>query len=164
MHPVWKRRVEATIPLTKCVKRGLHDFVEGFPEQGVFTRHQDIGYLQAMSVLKIPVGKVAIETVTYKKYPGNSLETQADKFRSDPDKDVKSDEELGDQYPVRIALIRRQMMHLTEKAKDLVAGNCLVLYSYFSLGFYFLFIFIYIFISVLFLLFIFPLYPFFGNK
>ena len=80
-----------------------------------------------MSVLKIPVGKVAIETVTYKKYPGNSLETQADKFRSDPDKDVKSDEELGDQYPVRIALIRRQMMHLTEKAKDLVAGNCLFL-------------------------------------
>lgn len=115
IHPDWKRRVEGTIPLTKCIKRKVHEFIEGFPEQGVFTRHQDIGYLQALSGMKVPYGKLKVVTTVYKRYPGNSLDTQMKKFQSDPQEKQKSDEEKTEEYPIRMMIIQDHINHVSAK-------------------------------------------------
>lgn len=55
IHPKWKEKVEGTIPLTRCLWRKVHEFMEGYPEQGVFTRHQDVGYLLAFAATGAPM-------------------------------------------------------------------------------------------------------------
>lgn len=59
IHPRWKEKVEGTIPLTRCLWRKVHDFIEGYPEQGVFTRHQDVGYLLAYAASGAPMAIAA---------------------------------------------------------------------------------------------------------
>jgi hypothetical protein len=59
IHPRWKEKVEGTIPHTRALWRKAHDFVEGYPEQGVFTRHQDVGYLLAFAASNAPMAVVS---------------------------------------------------------------------------------------------------------
>lgn len=55
IHPRWKEKVEGTIPHTRALWRKVHYFIEGYPEQGVFTRHQDVGYLLAFTATNAPL-------------------------------------------------------------------------------------------------------------
>jgi len=59
IHPRWKEKVEGTIPLTRAIWRKVHNFIEGYPEQGVFTRHQDVGYLLAYAATNAPMAVVS---------------------------------------------------------------------------------------------------------
>jgi hypothetical protein len=49
--------------------RKVHSFIEGYPEQGVFTRHQDVGYLLAYAATNAPMAVVS--EVPY-SFPSNA--------------------------------------------------------------------------------------------
>ncbi|KAL6075493.1 putative teichuronic acid biosynthesis glycosyltransferase TuaG, variant 2 [Balamuthia mandrillaris] len=57
--PEWKQQIESMIPHNRCLFRKLFEFVEGFPEQAVFAKHEDMAFLQVMVYsAKIPVAQV----------------------------------------------------------------------------------------------------------
>ena len=106
------------------MKRKVHELIEGFPEQGIFTRHQDVGYLHSFSASRIPYGRVKRATVAYRRYPGNSLDKQMKKFQTDPAiENIKSEEELGEDYIVRRMLMKRHCAHVLKKATEIARGN-----------------------------------------
>ncbi len=66
LHPEWKTKIEGTIPMTRCLWRKFHDFIEGFPEQAVFTRHQDVGYLFSIGAVNPAMASLKlVATFTY---------------------------------------------------------------------------------------------------
>jgi tetratricopeptide (TPR) repeat protein len=85
IHPDWQARIENSLPLNVCVRRGCHELVGGFPEGKAFKilRCEDVVYRSLLS--RFFVGhKIERETVHYFRYPGNALDRQMEKFSSPP--------------------------------------------------------------------------------
>ncbi|KAL6051578.1 Glucosyl transferase [Balamuthia mandrillaris] len=123
LHPEWKPRIESTLPHNRCILRKLHEFVEGFPEQGVFNRHNDVGYIVGLQMLQIPLAKVDQETITYKIYPGNSLDKQRNVFLKHPSEAPISEEEKTPEFAVRVSNLWNHVHHLQRKLEALVEGR-----------------------------------------
>jgi glycosyltransferase involved in cell wall biosynthesis len=94
VHPDWKERIENSLVINLCVRRSCHDFIGGFPDYHLVTRHsdefrhcldvfykiEDIYYNQALHTL-FRGARMSQETVEYRRHPGNSYDRQYEKFR-----------------------------------------------------------------------------------
>ncbi|KAL6075492.1 putative teichuronic acid biosynthesis glycosyltransferase TuaG [Balamuthia mandrillaris] len=122
--PEWKQQIESMIPHNRCLFRKLFEFVEGFPEQAVFAKHEDMAFLQVMVYsAKIPVAQLSKETVTYQLYPGNSLDRARERLVRPMSESPPSEESLAEDRPVRLALIKHHIVHLQQKAQRHLAES-----------------------------------------
>ncbi|KAL6050817.1 Poly-beta-1,6-N-acetyl-D-glucosamine synthase [Balamuthia mandrillaris] len=122
--PEWKQQIESMIPHNRCLFRKLFEFVEGFPEQAVFAKHEDMAFLQVMVYsAKIPVAQLSKETVTYQLYPGNSLDRARERLVRPMSESPPSEESLAEDRPVRLALVKHHIVHLQQKAQRHLAGE-----------------------------------------
>jgi tetratricopeptide (TPR) repeat protein len=97
VHPGWRQRIEHSLVLNLCLRRGCHDAVGGFPdyhlcrreadrlcpEADIFYKKEDQFYNEAVTRLFRGVALHA-ETVEYRRHPGNSYDRQYEKFRRPP--------------------------------------------------------------------------------
>lgn len=81
IHPDWKAGLENTLCQNRCIRRELHEFIEGFPEDQVFRAAYEDAVYDAWACAFAPVVKVPWETVVYRRYPGNSFDRQLAKFQ-----------------------------------------------------------------------------------
>ncbi|KAL6066128.1 Glycosyl transferase [Balamuthia mandrillaris] len=123
IHPDWKERIRATIPQNKCLYRNFHDFVEGFPEQEVYRRYDDYGYVRTMGLFRTEVFKLDRETVTYKFYPGNSLDKQRKRFEVALEEAGLYEEANTAEDIVRESLLFSHGIHLRDKALAIKQGK-----------------------------------------
>ncbi|KAL6054074.1 N-acetylgalactosaminyl-diphosphoundecaprenol glucuronosyltransferase [Balamuthia mandrillaris] len=125
IHPDWKERIRATIPQNKCLYRNFHDFVEGFPEQEVYRRYDDYGYVRTMALFRTEVFKLDRETVTYKFYPGNSLDKQRKRFEVALEEAGLYEEANTAEDMVRESLLFSHGLHLRDKALAIKQGRAI---------------------------------------
>ncbi|WP_019503038.1 glycosyltransferase [Pseudanabaena sp. PCC 6802] len=85
IHPQWTKAIRNSIPLNLCVRRECHEFIEGFPEDEIYTKvgTEDLTYQVALSTF-YKIDKIDIDTVEYVRYPGNNLDKQLAKFKLPP--------------------------------------------------------------------------------
>ncbi|KAL6054073.1 Class I SAM-dependent methyltransferase [Balamuthia mandrillaris] len=104
--------------------RKYHEFVEGFPEQIVFRKYEDAGWVKAMAALGGSTWRMDRETVTYRFFPGNSLERQRERFTA-PWGSIGRDHDFTNSVEgyLRIGLLRAQVRHLKTKAEAALQGR-----------------------------------------
>ncbi|NJL84693.1 MAG: glycosyltransferase family 2 protein [Chloroflexaceae bacterium] len=87
LHPEWQRRVEWSIPLNLCLRREVHAFLGGFPEENAFREcsygTEDSAYSQWLHQF-FQVVTLPIATVEHFRYPGNHLDKQLARFQHPP--------------------------------------------------------------------------------
>ncbi|KAL6054058.1 Tetratricopeptide repeat protein [Balamuthia mandrillaris] len=126
IHPTWKRIIGNTIPHNRCLYRSFHDFVEGFPEQPFFDQLEDVAYsyfTSAAPLYRFYFLKVNKETMTYKFYPGNTLDRNKERYRVAPELTPPSPEENQLEHSGRYALTAMHYNHLKDKAAALSSGG-----------------------------------------
>ncbi|KAL6059788.1 N-acetylgalactosaminyl-diphosphoundecaprenol glucuronosyltransferase [Balamuthia mandrillaris] len=117
------QQITECLPQNKCLFRNYHDFVEGFPEQMVFYKYNDIGYLKALGALHPLTKSHSAKTVTYKLYPGNSLDKQRDRFTAPLGTVQKHEDAHSPEGLLRDILAATHVQHLQEKADALRQGR-----------------------------------------
>ncbi|KAL6068153.1 Tetratricopeptide repeat protein [Balamuthia mandrillaris] len=118
-----QQQIMACLPQNKCLFRNYHDFVEGFPEQMVFYKYNDIGYVKALGALHPLTRSHSAETVTYKLYPGNSLDKHRDRFTAPLGTVQKHEDAHSPEGLLRDILAATHVQHLQEKADALRQGR-----------------------------------------
>lgn len=87
LHPHWQRALENSIPLNLCVRREVHEFIGGFPEEVVFREFkygtEDLAYATWMQPF-CHQARLERKTVEYIRYPGSYFERQLAKFQAPP--------------------------------------------------------------------------------
>ncbi|MDS3862002.1 glycosyltransferase family A protein [Thermosynechococcaceae cyanobacterium BACA0444] len=87
LHPHWQKALENSIPLNLCVRREVHEFIGGFPEDAVFREFkygtEDIAYTTWMQPF-CHQAHLERKTVEYIRYPGSYFERQLAKFQAAP--------------------------------------------------------------------------------
>ena len=85
IHPAWQQGIENSLPLNLCVRRGCHEFLEGFPEHPIYKQigGEDSAYYRYLREF-FKIAYVNLVTVQYIRYPGNSLDRQMPKFSQPP--------------------------------------------------------------------------------
>lgn len=87
LHPHWQKALENSIPLNLCVRRDVHEFIGGFPEDAVFREFkygtEDIAYATWMQPF-CHQAHLERKTVEYIRYPGSYFERQLAKFQAAP--------------------------------------------------------------------------------
>ncbi len=87
LHPHWQKALENTIPLNLCVRRELHDFIGGFPEDPIFREFEygteDLAYATWLQPF-CHQAWIDRKTVEYVCYPGSHFERQLAKFQAPP--------------------------------------------------------------------------------
>ncbi|KAL6066145.1 Glycosyltransferase [Balamuthia mandrillaris] len=121
IHPTWKQIIENTIPHNRCLYRTFHEFVEGFPEQPFFSQLEDVAYSYFISAA--PLYRVQKETMTYKFYPGNTLDRNKEQYTVAPELTPPSPEENQLEHSGRYALTAMHYYHLIDKAAALSSGG-----------------------------------------
>ena len=126
IHPRWKARIENTSPMSKSIYRKLYWLIEGFPEQPFFQRHEDFAWA-TMLIEHAHMSTMSIDTSIYVRYVNNSLDKQADKFRKDPNLEIKQLQAKGmddvEEMEAREVLIKTHLEHLKEKITSLREGR-----------------------------------------
>jgi tetratricopeptide (TPR) repeat protein len=121
LHPYWKSAIENTIPQNLCVRRSVHEFVEGFPESAVYRKIcvEDVTYdLWIYKFFK--THKVNVETVEYIRYPGNSFDRQLKKFQTDPQQwQENTPPETQQLHQIRHKVEQDRIAYLLEKFKKI---------------------------------------------
>jgi glycosyltransferase involved in cell wall biosynthesis len=87
LHPHWQQALENTLVLNLCVRRELHQFVQGFPEDQVFKTFpyggEDLAYATWLQQF-CHLARVDQTTVEYRRYPGSQFDRQLGKFQAAP--------------------------------------------------------------------------------
>ncbi|AFY61764.1 glycosyl transferase [Synechococcus sp. PCC 6312] len=87
LHPHWQKALENSIPLNLCVRREVHEFIGGFPEDAVFRDFkygtEDIAYATWLQPF-CHQARLGRKTVEYIRYPGSYFERQLAKFQAPP--------------------------------------------------------------------------------
>ena len=85
LHPDWHQGLEATMVQNQGIRRSLHEFIGGFPEDDCFrSGGEDLAYARWAGTF----GRrhhLAIDTVEYCRYPGSYFDRQLEKFQQPPD-------------------------------------------------------------------------------
>lgn len=86
IHPHWKDAIANSIPSNLVLRRACHEFVEGFPEHGIYRQvgREDTAYMRWLGKF-FQILRADIETVEYLRYPGNSFDRQLKKFQTPPE-------------------------------------------------------------------------------
>jgi glycosyltransferase involved in cell wall biosynthesis len=120
--PHWKAAVENTIPQNLCLRRGCHDFIEGFPVATPYKWYgcEDVAYNSWLRLF-FKMLKIEIETVEYIRYPGNAYDRQMEKFRTPPERWVEkmNDDQLN-YHRIRERLEQERAVYLLEKFRTFV--------------------------------------------
>lgn len=87
LHDHWHNALEQTLVLNLGVRRDVHDFIGGFPEDGVFSEFrfggEDVAYAQWLHQF-CHTARLERKTVEYRRYPGSYFDRQLEKFQSPP--------------------------------------------------------------------------------
>lgn len=87
LHDHWHNALEQTLVLNLGVRRQVHDFIGGFPEDGVFSQFrfggEDVAYAQWLHQFCY-TARLERKTVEYHRYPGSYFDRQLEKFQSPP--------------------------------------------------------------------------------
>ncbi|MEM6502511.1 MAG: glycosyltransferase family 2 protein [Cyanobacteria bacterium P01_C01_bin.89] len=84
IHPQWKQGLESTMIQNRGIRRTLHNFIGGFPEDPCFrSGGEDIAYSRWAETF----GRrhhLLIETLEYCRYPGSHFDRQLEQFQRSP--------------------------------------------------------------------------------
>jgi glycosyltransferase involved in cell wall biosynthesis len=85
LHPHWQQAIANTLVLNLCLRREVHDFIQGFPEDEVFRTFpsggEDLAYNTWLRKF-CHVAQVDQTTVEYIRYPGSQFDRQLTKFQT----------------------------------------------------------------------------------
>ena len=96
IHSSWKQAIENSVVINLCVRRDVHDFIGGFPEEDIIRRRggfEDAMYNSCIQRF-ITYAEIGHESVEHIVYPGNSFDRQLEKFKAAPG-EYKEKEELS---------------------------------------------------------------------
>ncbi len=87
LHPHWQQAIANTLVLNLCLRREVHDFIQGFPEDEVFRTFpyggEDLAYNTWLRQF-CHVAQIDQTTVEYLRYPGSQFDRQLAKFQTAP--------------------------------------------------------------------------------
>jgi Glycosyl transferase family 2 len=87
LHPHWQQAIANTLVLNLCLRRELHEFIQGFPEDEVFKTFpyggEDLAYNTWVRQF-CHVAQLDQTTVEYIRYPGSQFDRQLAKFQTAP--------------------------------------------------------------------------------
>lgn len=87
LHDHWHQALEQTLVLNLGVRRDVHDFIGGFPEDEVFRQFrfggEDVAYARWLHQF-CHTARLDRKTVEYCRYPGSYFDRQLEKFQSPP--------------------------------------------------------------------------------
>lgn len=119
IHPYWQGAIENSIPLNLCIRRDVHDWMEGFPEEDIFRSYpaEDCLYNEWLRRF-FYVAKVNMKTVEYVRYPNNAFDRQINKFQTPPGEYVGETSPQDQQDVAAISKISQQRLaYLQHKVK-----------------------------------------------
>jgi len=129
IHPDWAGRIGNSLVLNLAVRRSCHEAIGGFPdfhlarrdgeglrpEVDIFRMIEDVFYNTILSEM-FRGGRIAAETVLYRRHSGNSFDRQYEKFRR-PFGAAR--DELGEDFDFRVhmsqLIIGREKRRLASK-------------------------------------------------
>lgn len=115
VHPHWKPRIAATIPITKIIDRRAFEFIEGFPIHAI---HKEVGcedqdFIHLLNYF-FHVIQIQEPSVEYCNYPDSFFDKQLPKFRVHPNK-APQQIEHRDLHEVRNLLLQEKLNYLKYK-------------------------------------------------
>jgi glycosyltransferase involved in cell wall biosynthesis len=122
LHPHWQQAIANTLVLNLCLRRELHDFIQGFPEDEVFRTFpyggEDLAYNTWLRQF-CHVAQLDQTTVEYIRYPGSQFDRQFAKFQTAPGEyqDHLSATAQGQQQQIA-ELIQNRLVDLQAKLSD----------------------------------------------
>ncbi len=87
LHPYWQKTLEQTLVLNLAVRREVHEFIGGFPEEAVFRQFrlgaEDAAYAHWLHRF-CHTAHLQQKTVEYRRFPGSFFDRQLAKFQAAP--------------------------------------------------------------------------------
>lgn len=119
LHPHWQQALENTLVLNLCLRRELHQFIQGFPEDQVFKSFpyggEDLAYATWLQQF-CHLARVDQTTVQYKRYPNSQFDRQLVKFQTAPEEYQEALSPLAQQQQQQIGeLIHQRLNNLQQK-------------------------------------------------
>ncbi|AXY68155.1 glycosyltransferase family 2 protein [Thermosynechococcus sichuanensis E542] len=125
LHPYWHRSLEQTLVLNLAVRREVHEFIGGFPEEEVFRQFrygaEDVAYAHWLHRF-CHTARLEQQTVEYRRFPDSFFDRQLKKFQAAPGT-VADDLDASDrQQEAQIQqIMATRLQELQAKAAQLVA-------------------------------------------
>ncbi|QEQ01096.1 glycosyltransferase family 2 protein [Thermosynechococcus sp. CL-1] len=125
LHPYWHRSLEQTLVLNLAVRREVHEFIGGFPEEEVFRQFrygaEDVAYAHWLHQF-CHTARLQQQTVEYRRFPNSFFDRQLKKFQAAPGT-VADDLDASDrQQEAQIQqIMATRLQELQAKAAQLVA-------------------------------------------
>ncbi|MEM1425197.1 MAG: glycosyltransferase family 2 protein [Cyanobacteria bacterium P01_H01_bin.130] len=119
LHPDWHHALEGTMVQNRGIRRSLHEFIGGFPEDECFRiGGEDLAYVRWADTF----GRrhhMATETLEYCRYPGSHFDQQLEKFQQPPDLEqlsnqVRQSPESLTEHQTRMDAYTQHHQHLME--------------------------------------------------
>ncbi|XFA73254.1 glycosyltransferase family 2 protein [Thermosynechococcaceae cyanobacterium Okahandja] len=87
LHPYWQKTLEQTLVLNLAVRREVHEFIGGFPEEAVFRQFrfgaEDAAYAHWLHRF-CHTAHLEQKTVEYRRFAGSFFDRQLAKFQAAP--------------------------------------------------------------------------------